>query len=298
MEGGKENGARMKEEKLPSEIYSEIKHELKDKQKKLSESAEKLGYAHELISDSEPVWQGLDDIFKSGKPDEVANSSYQILRDYDNQIKAVNPLSDKLTHQINSISGTAIFISDATAGTASFVNWPENYALPNIDKVRNKRQTFEEHENYALMIDRIDQSLGETFRSIKSAYFGSTHDNVRMAIEQARQTWDHLIKKLVRDEEVRTQPWWPNWHPDPKDPQIVTRAQRMRLAAEKYVEDPYQKNVLISGASHTIEVYKRLQKLHTPGPLNETKEKDALFEMVSIIKKWIDSINWELFHRT
>ncbi len=73
--------------------------------------------------------------------------------------------------------------------------------------------------------------------------------------------------------------------------------QRFRLAVEKYVDDPNQQNTLTSEASHTNEVYKSLQAFHTPGPLDETKEKDALFEMVSIIKGFLDSINWGRFQR-
>ena len=49
MEGYDNNKPRMTEKKLPSEIYSEIKHEIKNKKEKLAEGAEKLGYAYQQL---------------------------------------------------------------------------------------------------------------------------------------------------------------------------------------------------------------------------------------------------------
>lgn len=284
----------MTEKKLPSEIYSEIKHEIKNKKEKLAEGAEKLGYAYQQLEDGETAYKALDSVFISGKSDPVVTSSMQILCDFQNQVRALKPRVDEVAMQIDNISGNAIFISATSTSNASFVNWPKNLTAPNMNDVRNKRQIFERYEHYASILEHIDSSLAETFKSIKSTYFGSRHDSFRIAIEQARQAWDHLIRKLVCDEEVKNQLWWPSWHPNLDEPETVTRQQRMRLAAEKYVQDHNQRSLLISEGTHTNEIYNRLQKFHTPGPLKENEAKDALFEMVRIIEIWIDSINWGL----
>ncbi len=155
---------------LPSELYSEIMREVENEKQKLSEQTEKLGLTSEVLSDSKPIIQALDEVARSGKSDPVATSTYQVLYNLGHQVKALDPLLGQLNLQCTNIVSNASFYGVATASTASFVNWPKNVAVPNIDNVRNKRQTFDEHEKYALMLDRLDPSLGETFRSIKSAF--------------------------------------------------------------------------------------------------------------------------------
>lgn len=282
------------EQRLPSEVISNIKRELKDKQQKLVGGAQEIRYAHDLVSESEPVWRRLDDVIQTDQPDEVVASSYQFLLDFERQVSAFKPLTDEITAQARYVTHSATFFADATASTASFVNWPPTHPVPSVSPIMDRlrlqtiKHAFDAHDKHAAILDRIDPALGETFRSIKESYYGSAFDRVRKALGAARQTWDHLFDKLAPDDEVRGQPWWSSENPD--KPTQVTRKQRIRFAAEKYVKDPNQRAVLVSEAQHMNDVYDKLQRLHTRGPLDETKDSDALFEIVRLIGVWLDSL--------
>ncbi len=282
------------EQRLPSEVIGNIKRELKDKQQKLVSGAQEVRYAHDLVSESEPIWRGLDGVIQAGQADEVAASSYQFLLDFERQVSALKPLTDEITAQARYVTHSATFLADATANTASFVNWPPTYPVPSVShsmerlRLQTVQHAFDAHDKHAVILDRLDPALGETFRSIKESYYGSAFDRVRKALGAARQTWDHLFEKLAPDDAVRGQPWWSS--EDPDKPTQVTRKQRRRFAAEKYIKDPNQRAVLISGDQHMNDVYDKLQRLHTRGPLDETKDSDALFEMVRLIGVWLDSL--------
>jgi hypothetical protein len=70
----------------------------------------------------------------------------------------------------------------------------------------------------------------------------------------------------------------------------AARLQRMRYAAEKHVKDPIKRKVLLDGIKHMNNVYNGLQKLHSRNVLDEEKNKDVLFEMLDLLKNWVDSL--------
>jgi len=271
----------------PSELVEDIERRLQEIQRKAAESSEQAGYAHKVVSAGKPYWQALDEPFISGRTDEIVASGYHFLESLHGQVQALDEQSIEFRGQVRSAASNVDVYADVTASTASVSGFPMSF---DPEPLRRLRYSFEGHDDYAHRLKGIDPALAETFRGIKESYFGSTSDNLRMALSEARQTFDHLFDTLVPDDkEVRQQSWWSP--EDAKKPQVVTRTQRIRYAAEKYVRDHNQRKVLINSAQHMNDVYNKLLRLHTRGPLDDVKDKDALFEMITIIRRWVDYIS-------
>lgn len=276
----------MSKQPLPSKLIADIKHRLKQIQQKAAQATKKVGYAHEVISAGEPYWQALDDPFKSGQVDEVLASGYDVLQSLHRQVEATDLQSSELLGQVEGIMSNTSMYAGVTAATVSFSGLTLDF---DSEHLRKLSYSFERHDEYQRKLEALDSALSRTFGGIRDAYFGASSDSLRQALFQARQTVDHFFNALIPDDmEVMQQSWWsPD---DPKKPQVISRPQRIRYAAEKHVRDRNQREVLIQGARHMNKVYDALQMLHTRGTLDEARAKDVLFEMLSLIRTWVDSI--------
>lgn len=275
----------MSKQRLPSEIVEDIDRRLKEIQQKFASASEQTGYAQKAVSSGKPYWKSADRIFSEGSVDEILASGYRLLESFDEQVRSLDEQSEGFISQVHSVMGTASFVASATSSTATVSGHPIDF---DPEPVRQFRYTFDVHDEYAGKFSQLDPSLGQTFKGIKSAYLGSTIESLRQALFLARQTYDHLFGALVDDKEVKKQNWWSP--ENMKKPDTVSRPQRIRYAAEKYVKDPRQRKVLIDGAQHMNDVYQKLQKLHKRGSLDEEKDKDALFEMLNLLRIWVDAI--------
>lgn len=276
----------MNDQPLPSEVVASIKQKLKEIQCKVTEVGGLAGYVHEVVTAGEPYWLKLDAAFRSGRTDPVVTSGYSLLGSPNKQVEAIDIQSRSLLSGLKSFAGTISIYPYATASTASLSGSIADFDPKALERLRD---SFNTHEEYARRLGSIDPSLGETFGGIKNTYFSGSSDSVRQALFESRQTFDHLFSVLAPDQEVMQQIWW--CPEDPAKPNGVTRMQRMRFAAEKHVLDAGARDSLIKGAGHAIEVYNRLQKLHTRGPLDETRAKPAVLEMLSVIRAWIDAMS-------
>jgi len=271
---------------LPSELVADIKKRLDEIQKKAAKATQEVGLARETITAGEPYWQALDQRFKTGRPDSVLTSGYTVLTSLQEQAKAIDEQTNVLASQVHGIAINTGIYADVTASTAN-VSGVE--ILWNPEPLNRLRYSFNSHDEYAEKIKHIDPSLSISFSGIKETYLGGSPDRMRQALFECRQTVDHLFDCLVPDDsEVTKQPWWSP--EDPKKPNMVTRAQRLRFAAEKHVRNHNQRQVLVDGTQHMNEVYNKLQRLHKRGPINEDKARDTILEMLSIIRAWVDSI--------
>lgn len=278
----------MSKQRLPSEIVEDTERRLNAIQQKFASASEQTGYAKKAVSSGKPYWKSADRAFNEGAADEILASGYRILESFNEQVRYLDEQSEGFISQVYSVMGTASFIANATSSTATVSGYPIDF---DPEPVRKFRCTFDTHDEYTGKFSQLDPSLGQTYRAIKSTYLGSTVESLRQALFLTRQTYDHFFDALVDDEEVKKQSWW---SPDnTKKPDTVPRLQRIRYAAEKYVKDPRQRKVLIDGAQHMNDVYQKLQKLHKRGPLDEEKDKDALFEMLSLLRIWVDAIKEE-----
>lgn len=275
----------MQERQPPSKLIVDSENRLEEIQGKVTTASEQVGLARKVIAAVKPYWESADKAITSGKSDEILTSGYHVLVSLSEQVKSLDEQSGEFLNQAQAVVGSATVFAHATASTASVSGSSISFDWGPIKKFR---YTFDTHDDYSKKISMINPALGESFRGIKSAYFGTTTQGLRQALFMARQTFDQLFDSLVTDDEVREQSWW-----SPEDlqkPRMVTRRQRLRYAAEKHVADPAKRKVLLDGIDHMNNVYNGLQKLHSRGVLDEEKDKDVLFEMLDLLKNWVDSL--------
>lgn len=275
----------MSKQRLPSDLIEDTERRLKEIQQRFAAASEQAGYAQKVVSAAKPYWQSADRIFAEGAADEILTSGYQVLESFNEQVQSLDEQSGEFLNQVQSVMGTAPVVANSTSSTATISGYSMDF---NAEPVRQFRYVFNSHDEYANKLSKLDPSLAKTFDGIKGAYFGSRVEGLRQALFLTRQTFDHFFDTLVDDNEVKRQSWWSP--EDNKKPGIVSRPQRMQYAAEKYVEDSAKRKVLTSGVQHMNKVYEKLQKLHKRGPLDEEKDKDALFEMLGLLKIWVDSL--------
>jgi len=275
----------LSKQRLPSELIEDTERRLGGIQQRIAAASEQAGYAQKMISASKPYWRSADKIFMEGTEDEILTSGYDVVQSFNEEVHSLDEQSGEFLNKVQSVMGSAHIVANSTGSTAAFSGYPFDF---DPKPLRQFRYTFDSHDEYAKRISELDSSLGQTFGGIKGAYFGSSKDGLRQALFLTRQTFDHFFDVLVKDEEVKQQSWWSP--ENPQEPDVVSRPQRIRYAAEKYVDDPARRQLLIDGAQHMNNVYNKLQKLHKRGSLDEEKDKDALFEMLDLLKTWVDSL--------
>jgi len=272
------------EQRLPSEIIEATKRKLKDILDRVSGAPEQVGQVYQVISAGEPLWRNIDKRIEDVPQDPILASGYSFIISLSKQVDALDEHSKNFSIILNNVVSNTSIYADATAATGS-----ASGIVFDPSPLQRELYQFKNHEDYAKKLGELDHSLGESFRGIKANYYTRGPDHMRTTLFEARQVFDHFFEKLVPDDsEVIKQPWWSPCDSD--KPNSVSREQRLRYAAEKYVKDQNQRQVLIDASRHTIEVYKKLQQLHARGSLDETKAKDAVLEMVSIIRSWCDSM--------
>jgi hypothetical protein len=273
------------EQQPPSQLVEDIERRLEQIQRKVTAASEQVGLTRKIVAAGKPYWESADEIFMNGKPDAILTSGYQVLASFREQVESLEEQSSDFQGQVQSVMGSATVFANSTASTASVSGYSLGF---NSEPIKQFRYVFDTHDEYGVRMSIINPALGKSFDTIKSAYFGSTKEGLRQSLFMARQTFDQLFDSLVTDDEVRQQSWWLS--ENSQKPEMVTRRQRMRYAAEKHVKDPAKRKVLLDGIEHMNKVYNSLQKLHSRNVLDEEKDKDVLFEMLDLLKNWVDSL--------
>lgn len=269
----------------PSKLIADVERKLQEIQGKVVTASEQLGLARKIVAVGKPYWQRADEAIAGGESDEVLSSGYHVLLSFSEQVKSLDEQSAAFLDQAQEMAGSATILAHATASTASVSG---SVISVDCEPMRQFRYSFDIHDDYSRKFSAIKPELGSNFQGIRSAYFGTTTQGLRQALFMARQTFDELFDSLVTDAEVREQRWWSP--EDPQKPTVVTRRQRMRYAAEKHVVDPARRNVLLDAIDHMNSVYNQLQKLHSRDTLDEEKDRDVLFEMLALLRNWVDSL--------
>jgi len=270
----------------PSQLIEDTKQRLQEIQNKVSAATEQIGYASEVVSATEPVWRAMDKPIQSKHPNEIVASGDNVLLSINEQVKDIDIQADNFLHQAHSIAGSVEILSSTAQNTASFAGVPTNY---NPESLARFQYSFDRHDSYADKLEKVNPAMAVTFRGIKNNYLIKSHDHIRTALFETRQVFDQLFDALAQDDEGKTQLWWKP--EDPEKPDVVTRTQRIRYAAEKNVAGGKKQIVLIEGSKHMLDIYTKLQMLHKRKALDDAKAKDAILEMLTLIREWVDYIN-------
>lgn len=145
---------------------------------------------------------------------------------------------------------------------------------------------------YARKFEAFDPELGRLIRQIHQTFSRTTSHPAKSTTPDIRQAYDHLIRRLVPDDDdVRAQTWW---NPNPKDkenPNRVTRRHRYRYAAEKHVKEVSEREIMLAGVDHALKVYEDLNKLHhTEEPVDNDKAQATTKAMLEVLYQWTDAL--------
>ena len=270
----------------PSQLIKETKQRLQEIQNKVAAVAEQVGYASEVISATEPVWQAMDKSLQLKHPSEIVTSGYNVLASIQGQVKDFDIQADNYLHQAQSVAGSASILANTAGTIASFTGVPANY---NPESLTKFQYSFDGHAKYADKLEKVNPAMAVTFRGIKDSYLIKSNDHIRTALFETRQVFDQLFDALAPNDKVKAQSWWTP--EDSRKPDAVTRTQRIRYAAKQNVADEKKQAVLIAGDKHMLNVYSKLQMLHSRKLLDDAKAKDAILEMLTLIREWADSIS-------
>jgi hypothetical protein len=144
---------------------------------------------------------------------------------------------------------------------------------------------------YARKFEVFDPELGRLIRQIHQTFSRTTSHPAKSTIPGARQAYDHLIRRLVPDDDdVRAQTWWNSNPKDKENPNRVTRRHRYRHAAEKHIKDVSERETLLAGVDHALKVYEDLNKLlHTEKPVDNKAQATAK-AMLEVLYQWADAL--------
>ncbi|MDD2694470.1 MAG: hypothetical protein PHD58_00920 [Anaerolineales bacterium] len=188
--------------------------------------------------------------------------------------------------QVLAFSSTASVYGTVTASAHSFVYRVEAFNPSLINDAITKPNKDEE---YARKFEAVDTELGKLYRQILEVRMRTSSHPEKSILSDIRQAYDHLMRKLAPDNEVRFQP---GWEPeDHKKPEMVTRRQRLEYAAKKHIRDENHRATILASSNHVLAVHKELSNLyHTDMPIEADKARAASQAMIEVLNQWADAL--------
>jgi hypothetical protein len=186
--------------------------------------------------------------------------------------------------EIVSLNSSTDAFGTVTNTAYQVVNKVDNFDFVGFNKVIKRPDKDAE---YVQKFNRLDPELSRLYLQILEVKRRTTAHPGKSILSDVRQAYDHLIRILAPDKEVRAQP---GWQPeDPQKPKTVTRSQRLIYAINKHITDPLRRQTMLSSTTHIIVVHDELNKLyHTEKPVSPDQAFVVAEEMIEILNQWID----------
>jgi len=183
-----------------------------------------------------------------------------------------------LATSVNSLSmnTTLTRVTVKLTGTVSFQ--PRSAPPFPMNKSQNLSERFRE----------FDPALANVCAQVFQILYGTDADAIRSAMYTMRQAYDQFIANLAPDDQVRASEFF-STKKDGK-PDQVTRAERIRYAAEKRVKNVEKRKLILANSDHTLATYKELNKAHARSPIDESVAKEAILAMNSVLLQWADGL--------
>jgi hypothetical protein len=238
-------------------------------QKKIMGKAKEFGYAKDIFEQTGEKYISIPDDPILGGVEKILEQHFiyikQQEKDYYSFIGST------------SMSGTA-FSTASTANTSAIL---VNVGL-NIESLSPPVYwPVDRSKEYSAKLSKLDQELGKMYNS--------TEAPEKNALYAMRQTFDHFFRIVAPDEEVRKSNFFTP-KKSQKDENQVHRIERLRYAANTKVKDKKLAALLASQAEQTLEIYDKLNKLHSGEKLGRVQVGEILTSMQSILEGWIDAI--------
>ncbi len=272
------------DEEQPQDILDEMEETLDDLHTEFTEAASVIGVEKERIQAIRPVWQALADsdtdspeyanVYSTGVHALAAHRDF--LKDMSDQYGSIGSLVREIRGSTDStVAITAVTQSFFSRGLVSVAPTPPT--LPPKDEAKDVEATLR----------RLDPALLATYLGVREALYGTRSDPERAALYEIRQVFDHFFSILAPDDQVRESKYW---RPQDGDrPNVVTRDERLRYAANTHARTPILARTLIGSSRHMLSVHDALNSAHKRGELDVNKARTSIREMDILLRQWITS---------
>lgn len=202
------------------------------------------------------------------------------------QAAGLRKKSSDMRPQAINFGSTAVVYGGVTNTVNTHVFQVQAY---NPRRINDAIDSQTRNESYAKKFEALDAELGRLYRQVLQIRSRTTSHPEKSILSDVRQLYDHMMRVLAPDKEVRKQP---GWHPeDPKKPKTVTRRQRFDFAIQKHVSDDAHRKALAAIVDHALAVHDDLNKLyHTERTVASDKAKTASQAMLDALNLWADAL--------
>lgn len=270
------------DEQNPSNIVGKTLEDLKAAKETHLNSADILDHSIRIVETSKEYWDYADP--ESFKTSASGIASVNFLKAMAREASLIRSVAVNAHDQISQLSSSSDSLGTVTTTAYSMVCRVNSFDPRKIDEEIEKPN---KEEAYARKFDAFDPELGKLYRQIFEVRRRTTSHPEKSILPDIRQAYDHLIRKLAPDDEVRAQP---NWKPvDPTKPKMVSRQQRLEYAAIKHIREDTHRSTIIASTEHIIAVHNDLDKLyHTEKQIDVAQAFAASKSMIEVLNQWAD----------
>ena len=214
----------------------------------------------------------------------LMHSAYAQVAIINLEVEKINTIQEESYPNIYGFSGSILTTCSTSGSVAIALNTEFDYTIDTPSFMQadaNKVETI---------LHKLDPSLANTYKEIEQIYYGTDADRVRAANSSMRQTFDHFFEKLAPDDVVRKSKYWKP-KPKEKNPDLVTRRERILYAINTHVKTPSRATSLMQEMKVIIDAYKALNSLHKRGAVNINSAKKALFTVKHYIEEFANEID-------
>lgn len=252
----------------------------------LVDGAQSIGYARDVLLHSKAYWVKLAEMSEvTPAVATSADSGVKFIRAYRDELAGLREQTDIPLSRLNAAAGSAVWFSATSGSMSSIVRVPE------VGEIPYESSPFRISAGLPVYADRfakLEPALGDSYRQIWEALYGTRADPERSALFLMRQTFDHLFGRLAPDDDVRNSKYW---HPKKGDKaNQVDRRERIKYAAHTHIKDLNRANTLAASAKQMLDLYYALNEAHTRGELNRKKARKALLAMRHMLEDWADAL--------
>ena len=181
-------------------------------------------------------------------------------------------------------------VAGITLSTASTVGSTAIFLNKNLIKPMPVFATLASNKNqeYIAKFSELNPELGRSYASVMEIFYGSIESPEKAALYAMRQTYDHFFRILAPDQDVKASQSYSE--KTGADVGKVFRMERIRYAASTRIKDTRIKDLLIADSKQLLEVYEKLNKMHSGEELNRGAVREHLTAMKLILEKWADAI--------
>lgn len=268
----------------PASYVNKALEDLKAAKESHLKTGDEIDHSIYVLETGKDYWDNIDPTPFQITPSGTASVNF--LASMAQEASRIKYVSDADYAQVQLFSASADTFGTVTSTAHSVICKVEAFIPEKINMAIDKP---EKDEEYASKFDSFDAELGRLYRQILQVRRRTSSHPEKSILSDVRQAYDHLIRILAPDDEVRTQP---DWSPiDPSKPRMVTRSQRLEYAVNKHIHDEIHRATILSSTKHIIAVHEELNELyHTEKPLDDDKAYAVSQSMIDVLNQWADAL--------